>query len=242
MKRPDISTLSGGEKQRVAFARALITKPTVLFLDEPFSALDAYIRRHVQFQLKRLQKAIGLTVFHVTHDQEEAFLMADHMGIMIGGRIEQQGTPDECYNAPANERVANFLLMQNIFDSEVVTVNPGGSVLECKVGSNVFTVASSRPAKIGEALKLGIRPEEVVIISPDRPLKPAFEENLFQVRVESLFNLGSRKMVRLVFLQEQDLSIDATFSYRITKNIHVKEGDVVSIHLRPKSFCTLVQE
>ena len=70
MERPDISTLSGGEKQRVAFARALITKPTVLFLDEPFSALDAYIRRHVQFQLKRLQKAVNLTVFHVTHDQE----------------------------------------------------------------------------------------------------------------------------------------------------------------------------
>jgi ABC-type Fe3+/spermidine/putrescine transport system ATPase subunit len=97
MERHDISTLSGGEKQRVAFARALITKPRVLFLDEPFSALDAYIRRRVQFQLKRLQRAIDLTVFHVTHDQEEAFLMAQHMAIMINGRIEQLGTPEACY-------------------------------------------------------------------------------------------------------------------------------------------------
>ncbi len=80
ISRPSIFTLSGGEKQRIAFARAIITKPRVLFLDEPFSALDSYIKREVQFQLKRLQKTIDLTIFHVTHDQEEAFLMADYHG------------------------------------------------------------------------------------------------------------------------------------------------------------------
>ncbi len=242
MGRPDISTLSGGEKQRLAFARALITKPKVLFLDEPFSALDAYIKRRVQFQLKRLQNAVALTVFHVTHDQEEAFLMAKHMAVMINGRIEQRGTPEECYNTPANERVANFLLMQNIFDSEVVAVDPELSIFKCRVGSVVFDVESSRSLKMGEPLKLGIRPEEIVIISPDKPLKPSFRQNLFRVTVESLFNLGSREMVRLVFRDEEGLSVDATFSYKITKSVKVKEGDVVSIHLRPQSFCILPSE
>lgn len=239
MDRPDISTLSGGEKQRVAFARALITKPKVLFLDEPFSALDAYIKRRVQFQLKRLQKAIDLTVFHVTHDQEEAFLMADHMAIMINGRIEQSGTPEVCYNTPANQRVASFLLMQNIFDSEVVAVNPERRALQCRVGSVVFDVESSRLVRVGEHLKLGIRPEEIVIISPNRPLKPSLRQNLFQVAVDSRFNLGSREMVRFLFPDDENLSVDATFSYKITRRIRVKEGDVVSIHLRPQSFCIL---
>lgn len=242
MERPDISTLSGGEKQRVAFARALITKPKVLFLDEPFSALDAYIRRHVQFQLKRLQKAVDLTVFHVTHDQEEAFLMAEGMAIMIQGRIEQWGTPEACYNVPANEKVASFLLMQNIFESEVVAVDPERKALKCRVGSIVFDVESSRFTRVGQPLKLGIRPEEIIIISPNKPLKPSFRENLFEVTVDSLFNLGSRKMVRLVFPDDKGLSVDATFSYRITKSIRVKEGDRVSIHLRPQSFCVLAAE
>ncbi len=242
MTRPDIATLSGGEKQRVAFARALITKPKVLFLDEPFSALDAYIKRRVQFQLKRLQKAVNLTVFHVTHDQEEAFLMAEHMAIMINGRIEQRGTPDECYNVPANERVANFLLMQNIFNSEVIAADSETRVLKCKVGSVVFDVQSIRPMKVGEPLKLGIRPEEIVIIAPDKPLKPSFQQNLFRVTVESLFNLGSREMVHLIFQDDEGLSVDATFSYKITKSVKVREGDVVSIHLRPQSFCILPSE
>jgi ABC-type Fe3+/spermidine/putrescine transport system ATPase subunit len=242
MERPNISTLSGGEKQRVAFARALITKPKVLFLDEPFSALDAYIRRRVQFQLKRLQKAVDLTVFHVTHDQEDAFLMAEHMALMIQGHIEQWGTPEECYNTPANEKVANFLLMQNIFDSQVVAVNPGRKALKCRVGSIVFDVESSRSAQVGQPLKLGIRPEEIIILSPNKPLNPSFQENLFEVTVESLFNLGGRKMVRLVFFNGEGLSVDASFSYRITKSIKIKEGDRVSIHLRPQSFCILVSE
>jgi len=242
MERPDVSTLSGGEKQRVAFARALITKPRVLFLDEPFSALDAYIRRRVQFELKRLQKAVDLTVFHVTHDQEEAFLMADHMAIMIDGRIEQRGTPEECYNIPTNDRVANFLLMQNIFDSEVVAVDPERRALTCRVGSIVFNVESSRLVRVGEPLKLGIRPEEIIIISPNKPVKPSFQQNLFRVTVDSLFNLGSRKMVRLVFPDGGGLSVEATFSYRITKSIQVREGDMVSIHLRPQSFCVLATD
>lgn len=239
MERPDISTLSGGEKQRVAFARALITKPKVLFLDEPFSALDAYIRRRVQFQLKRLQKSIGLTVFHVTHDQEEAFLMADHMAIMVNGQIEQSGTPDECYNTPATERVASFLLMQNIFDAEVLTADPGRKAMTCRVGSTVFHVESPRIARVGQSLKLGIRPEEVIILSPHKPRNPAFRENLFEVTVDSLFNLGSRKMVRLVFPDGRDLSIDASFTYKMTKTINLKEGDRVTVHLRPQSFCIL---
>jgi len=239
MTRTDLSSLSGGEKQRVAFARALITKPRVLFLDEPFSSLDTGIRRSIQFQLKRLQKAIGLTVFHVTHDQEEAFLMADKMAIMIDGRIEQWGKPELCYNRPANAKVASFLLMENIFDAEAIAVDPSKGILKCRVGSVVFEVESPDSIRTGEPFKLGIRPEEILIIPPGRVPGSPLRQNFFQVRVESLFNLGSRRTVRLVFPGREGLSIDATFNHRITRSIMVTEGDRVFIHLRPRSFCIL---
>ena len=91
-------------------------------------------------------------------------------------------------------------------------------------------------------MKLGIRPEEIIILSPNKPVNPSFQENLFEVTVESLFNFGGRKMVRLVFPDGGGLCVDASFSYRITKSIKVKEGDRVTIHLRPQSFCILASE
>ena len=110
--RREVGTLSGGERQRVALARALINDPRVLFLDEPFSALDAALRRRLQIEFRELQKRHEVTVIQVTHDPEEAFLMADRMAILMAGRIEQVGTPAELYNRPANLHVARFLMLQ----------------------------------------------------------------------------------------------------------------------------------
>jgi ABC-type Fe3+/spermidine/putrescine transport system ATPase subunit len=238
MNRHDISTLSGGEKQRIAFARAIITKPRVLFLDEPFSALDSYIKREVQFQLKRLHKAIDLTVFHVTHDHEEAFLMADYMAVMINGAIEQSGPPEQCYQSPASVQVASFLLMQNIFEAEVIAVDAQRHVFTCSSEGIVFVVRNHRPRSIGDRLKLGIRPEEILFLTPGKPLKPEIQHNTYRMRVEALYNLGSRRLVRMVFA-DSGKTLDATANYRIGRRFQLTEGQETLIHLRPQSFCIL---
>ena len=238
ISRPSIFTLSGGEKQRIAFARAIITKPRVLFLDEPFSALDSYIKREVQFQLKRLQKTIDLTIFHVTHDQEEAFLMADHMAVMINGAIEQHDRPEQCYRSPANETVASFLLMQNIFDAEVLAVDRERSCFTCADAGLIFEIMHHNRLRVGDRVKLGIRPEEILFLTPGKPFKPEIRHNTFRMCVKALYNLGSRRLVRLAFA-DSGRTLDATVHYRIGRRFELAEGGETYIHLRPQSFCLL---
>ena len=109
------SQLSGGQKQRVAIARALINRPKVLLLDEPLGALDMKLRKQMQFELKRLQRKLGITFIYVTHDQEEALTMSDRIAIMYGGNLEQIGTPKEIYEKPASKFVGDFIGESNIF-------------------------------------------------------------------------------------------------------------------------------
>ncbi len=108
--------LSGGQQQRVALARALITEPQILLLDEPLSALDPFLRVRMRAELKRLQRELGITFIHVTHGQEEAMALADLCVLMKGGKIEQQGTPREIFNAPRTEFVARFMGGHNVID------------------------------------------------------------------------------------------------------------------------------
>ncbi|MBF9003360.1 MULTISPECIES: ABC transporter ATP-binding protein [Vibrio] len=109
--------LSGGQRQRVALARALIVKPNILLLDEPLSALDAKIRRHLRNQIRRIQQELNLTTVFVTHDQEEAMTLSDRIFLMDSGKIIQQGRPEEIYNQPANEFVAGFMGNYNVIDA-----------------------------------------------------------------------------------------------------------------------------
>jgi len=106
--------LSGGQQQRVALARALITKPSILLLDEPLSALDPFLRIRMRTELKRLQRELGISFIHVTHSQDEALALADHIIVMNGGRIEQDGPPQTVFDAPRTEFVARFIGGHNI--------------------------------------------------------------------------------------------------------------------------------
>src|SRR6187551_1633690 len=111
--------LSGGQQQRVALARALVNRPRALLLDEPLGALDLRLRKQLQIELKRIQKDIGITFVHVTHDQEEAMSMADTIAVMNGGRIEQAGSATDLYERPRTAFVANFLGVSNLIDGKV---------------------------------------------------------------------------------------------------------------------------
>ena len=110
--------LSGGQQQRVALARALITKPSILLLDEPLSALDPFLRLRMRTELKRLQRELGISFIHVTHSQDEALALADHIIVMNGGLIEQDGKPQEVFDAPRTEFVARFIGGHNIMAGE----------------------------------------------------------------------------------------------------------------------------
>lgn len=111
--------LSGGQQQRVALARALVLRPRVLLLDEPLGALDAKLRRSLQFELKELHTEVGITFVYVTHDQEEALTMSDRLAVMREGQIEQIGTPQEVYNTPVSAYVAEFLGLANLLPAFV---------------------------------------------------------------------------------------------------------------------------
>lgn len=152
--------LSGGQQQRVALARALATKPGLLLLDEPLSALDAQVRVHLRQQIKKLQQELGVTTVMVTHDQEEALTLADRIVVMNHGVIEQVGTPQEIYLNPANAFVASFVGSMNLLSAQSEGSNT------CRLGSHVMQT-STRPLEHGSTLTLGIRPEEIILLNSD---------------------------------------------------------------------------
>ena len=123
--------LSGGQQQRIAIARALLLEPSVLLLDEPFSALDAKIRGQMREELKRIQQSLGITFVFVTHDQEEAMAVSDRIAVMRQGDIEQVGTPASIYDNPENEFVAGFIGQMNLIEDagHKVAVRPEDVVL-----------------------------------------------------------------------------------------------------------------
>jgi len=150
--------LSGGMQQRVALARALAIEPRVLLLDEPLSALDAKVRVQLREEIRRIQLELGITTLYVTHDQEEALSISDHVAVMYGGRIEQMGSPAEMYSAPATPFVAEFIGTMNRLEGTVVDggVDYAGVKLQIEA-------ANGRPR--GERVLVLVRPETVTLES-----------------------------------------------------------------------------
>ena len=150
--------LSGGQQQRIALARALATAPGLLLLDEPLSALDALERVRLRAEIRALQQRLGVTTIMVTHDQEEALSMADHIVVMSRGRIEQVGTPQTIYREPATAFVADFVGKVNVLSAVAEgqgRVRVGDLVLQGATGSESFAP--------GTPLRLYLRPEDVMV-------------------------------------------------------------------------------
>jgi spermidine/putrescine transport system ATP-binding protein len=152
------SELSGGQQQRVALARALVVEPRVLLLDEPLAALDLKLRKQMRVELKSLQRRVGISFIFVTHDQEEALTMSDRVAVMNAGRIEQLARPEQIYERPQTEFVADFIGMSNIIDGTVVEVNEAESIIKvCNARIRILDT-HARP---GERVRLMIRPEKI---------------------------------------------------------------------------------
>ena len=152
--------LSGGQQQRVALARALVNKPQVLLLDEPLGALDLKLRRQMQDELKLLQKRVGTTFVHVTHDQEEAMALADLLVVMNHGRIEDIGPPERVYAKPASLFTAGFMGEVTTFDGTVLDTVAGETVIDTVLGMQVIPGPVIAPP--GGRVTIAIRPECLV--------------------------------------------------------------------------------
>jgi spermidine/putrescine transport system ATP-binding protein len=159
--------LSGGQQQRVALARALVNEPAVLLLDEPLSALDAKLRKRMQLELKTIQHKLGTTFIYVTHDQEEALLMSDRIGIMSAGQLLQVGTPREIYESPGNSFVADFVGSLNEFTIRVDEIDGHRAIARLGDGQHLAVGVAADTAP-GSSLRVAIRPERVRLGARDQ--------------------------------------------------------------------------
>jgi len=150
--------LSGGQQQRVALARALAASPQLLLMDEPLGALDQKLRENLQVELLRIQRELGITTVLVTHDQQEAMVLADRIVVMAGGRIQQAGTPRELYRRPANAFVADFMGKNNLMQGRGVGA---AERLEIDLGSGCRMPLPAGACRGGEDLRIGVRPEQL---------------------------------------------------------------------------------
>jgi multiple sugar transport system ATP-binding protein len=180
-RRP--AELSGGERQRVALARALVREPSIILMDEPLSNLDAQLRTSLRMELKEFQKRVRRTVIFVTHDQIEALTLADRLGVMRAGRLEQIGTPEEVYRRPANQFVASFI------------GQPPMNLLPCEVSADRRSLKSGEvkieiapPGSAGANVILGIRPEAF-------SLAPRENWASFEVQVVQTEFVGGRYLI-----------------------------------------------
>ncbi|MEN3203062.1 MAG: ABC transporter ATP-binding protein [Atribacterota bacterium] len=176
--------LSGGQKQRVALARALAVEPKLLLLDEPLSALDAKVRLELRYELKRIQKEMGITTIYVTHDQEEALSISDLVAVLHQGLIEQLGTPEEIYSRPRTRFVAEFIGISTLLEAEVLSPKEG------KLRWMDYVLQGTPLSQERVKLLILLRPENLSILPKER----------FSSLVSSWNNVLQGRVVGQVFL------------------------------------------
>ena len=223
----EATKLSGGQQQRLALARALVMEPQLLLLDEPLSNLDAKLRHHLRFELKRLQRELGITTVYVTHDQSEALALSHEIAVMNEGRIQQIATPREIYTRPVNAFVADFVGSANFLDAAVL--GPDGAANHYRVRSEIgdLTVLATEALGAHDKVMVSVRPEDVELAEA----RPA-GGNVWQGIIDQKVFLGEVvdlqvKLGERVLLSRQHPSLRA------------KVGDPIFVQLDPEKCVAL---
>ena len=202
--------LSGGQQQRIALARALVAEPNLLLLDEPLSNLDAKLRESMRFEIKDITKSLGISVVYVTHDQTEAMAMSDRIFLINNGIVQQSGTPDEIYNHPANQFVADFLGKVDFFKG----VAENGTIHLSEWEADLQYPKMEQSGNI----EVAIRPENIRISK---------ESDGIMGKLEKLYYLGDETDCRVRVGKALVRVITDGFSHR-----EFREGDTVTLDVR----------
>lgn len=215
------SQLSGGQQQRVAVARALAQNPDVLLLDEPFGALDVKIRGQLRQNLRDIQKRLNVTAILVTHDQEEAFELADRIGIIDKGRLLEIGTPDQLYRKPIHRFTATFLGNANLFSA-----HRNGSTIY--IGEKHIPAPPNTEVFAGKPVQMMFRPEEVIIA----PISQSLNGDFFgEGIIESIAFAGALERIAIKLNPSGEV-IQALISPDESRQMGLRPGDAVNIGVK----------
>ena len=196
-RRP--SQLSGGQQQRVAIARALVFEPSLVLMDEPLGALDRNLREEMQYEIRRIQRTLKVTVVYVTHDQQEAMVMSDRIAVLRDGVVEQIAVPEGLYEEPTSAFVASFIGESNQLKGRITARLDRDDVYEVEAGGEVIHALKVGPCSVGDDVILSIRPERIEI----NPEKGRFTNEVDAI-VEDLTFLGDQLRVRLAACGRDD--------------------------------------
>lgn len=236
-RRPD--TLSGGERQRVTLARALATRPRLLLLDEPFTALNESLRREFWRLLKTLRAEHGFTVLMITHDLAEGFFMADRVTVLIDGRVEQGGDKEEVWRRPATLPVARYLGIRNTFEATVAELDAAEAVVDCPAlgGRLRAALVPGRTAPtLGTSLSVGIRAEFVALRDAAHPPMP--REYLLEGRIVDASVAGA-EVVLLFQPNDAEATLEISVSHRLLRRFAVAVGQPATAGLPPDDVLLL---
>lgn len=216
-----IHQLSGGQRQRVALARSLVVDPQVLLLDEPLGALDLNLRRQMQEELKAIQKRVGTTFIHVTHDQDEAMSIADQIVVLNNGQIEDVGPPSRVYLKPATRFTATFMGDNNLFDATIRTVDQESITIDTALGELIVPVVvvptdeNGRLPQSGQSITIAMRPEQVQVMPQSDNTQML---NLGEARLHEHTFVGTHHACRFVH-QHSDAKILAWLPQRVEPRV-----------------------
>jgi spermidine/putrescine ABC transporter ATP-binding subunit len=219
--------LSGGQQQRVGLARALVYRPNVLLLDEPLSNLDAKLREEMRFEIRELQRRMGITAIYVTHDQQEALALSDRVAIMKGGHIEQVGSPEEIYEHPRSKFVADFIGLSDFIPATVESFDT--QIARIRVGSHILSASAVSGLSQGQKILLFIRPNDVEITSSETG------DNILSGVVRQATYLGDRIDYRIQVQDSIEVRVQSPGTIRLC------EGARTFLKL-PVDRCRLIKE
>jgi len=221
------STLSGGEQQKTALARALVIKPKILLLDEPLSALDVNTQKRLREELKAIHEELGITTIHVTHNHFEAHMLADKVAIMKNGAIVQKGLPEEVFRRPKNDFVAEFVGFENLFEGKILATRGGLATIDLG-GVTVEAVTSKR----GKCM-VGVRPDDIIL---SNSLFQSSMRNVLKGRVTGLIDMGA---IVNVVVKVKNVSFTALITKRSLADMGLAEGKEVYLAFKASAVHVL---